>query len=213
MRSRIAAAALLLRLFVANSAFAQHGRPPSSSPPTPTESTATSSQAAANPGPARTANDAVYAEIGGPSLFYAVNFDRRFNDFSARIGFGFLHWSSPPSPVAGTGGASKSFFSLPFSLSYLGAGSQTNMFELGMGVSMYGEHKVYGPSADHSYEGSSRFKTSLLPNVLVGYRRQPADGGFILRTGLSLLLATGDLAPYRIPAFPWPYLALGAAFD
>jgi hypothetical protein len=47
--------------------------------------------------------------------------------------------------------------------------------------------------------------TVFLGHTVIGYRLQPPDGGFMLRTGLSPVFGKGVV-------LPWPYIALGGTF-
>ncbi len=155
----------------------------------------------------RTANNAVYAEGLGPGLYYSINYDRSFGDFAARVGFGYLSVSASSSSGGTEQTASASFFSIPITLSYLGIGSKRNMLELGAGATIL--HVGAGGSGfDTSSSNSANASaTMVLPVGMVGYRFQPPGGGFVLRAGISPVLA-GSI----IPVLPLPYLALGGAF-
>jgi hypothetical protein len=202
MHYRIIAATMLLRSCVVANGFSAPTLPPStvSGQPQPRQ-------------PEPEAQNAVYLEGGGPSVFFAVNYDRRFSGFAGRFGLGYLHWSSSRSDVAGTGGSSKSILSVPLSISYLGSRLRSHMFEAGLGASVYFEKDTYAPNLDRTYLGRTQTDLYLLPNFFLGYRLQPPAGGFVLRTGLSLLVSTDERAFYRLPLVPWPYLAMGGACD
>ncbi len=155
----------------------------------------------------RTANNAVYAEGLGPALFYSINYDRSFGDFSGRIGFGYLSVSAGASSGSTQETASASFFAVPVTVSYLGIGSKKHMLELGAGATIF--HVGAGASGFDTTSSSSASSSStfVLPVGIIGYRLQPPGGGFLLRAGISPVLAGSS-----IPVLPWPYLALGGAF-
>jgi hypothetical protein len=146
----------------------------------------------------RTANNSLYAEGLGPGLIYSLNYDRTFGDFAARIGFGYFSLSA----TAGSSSASVSYLTVPMTVSYLGIGSKKHIFELGAGASIL--HVGAGASS-FGVESSSSSATEVLPVGIIGYRMQPADGGFMLRTGISPVVAGGSV-------LPWPYIALGGTF-
>ena len=159
--------------------------------------------------PGRTAKNALYVEGLGPGLFYSIDYDRAFGDFSARVGFSYLSVSASGTSTSGASGgsASASFIAIPITVSYLGIGSVRNMLELGAGATIL--HLGAGASAFETSSKSSATEsaTAVLPTALAGYRFQPADGGFFFRVGLSLLFAGSSL-----PVLPWPYVGLGGTF-
>lgn len=155
--------------------------------------------APAAPKPEREAKNSIYAEGAGPGLFYSINYDRTISDFAVRLGIGYIGVSA--NAADGSAGASASFTTIPVTVSYLGIGSATHIFELGAGASILhmsaGAHAL-GVEADGS-------ATTALGTLIIGYRMQPADGGFMLRTGISPVFGHGIF-------LPWPYLALGGTF-
>jgi hypothetical protein len=157
----------------------------------------------------RTANNALYAEGLGAGLFYSLNYERSFGDFAGRIGFGYLSVSASSSDPNGqeSSSASASIFTVPLTISYLGIGTKTNIFELGAGATILhvGEGASFVDTDSSSTASGST--TLVLPHVVVGYRHMPPDGGFLFKAGVTALVA-GD----SIPVLPWPYVAFGAAF-
>jgi len=55
--------------------------------------------------------------------------------------------------------------------------------------------------------------TIVLGTALIGYRRQPADGGFQFRIGIEALvgkgLALSNPDPNKLGVLPWGYLSIG----
>jgi len=220
MHSRVFSVSLSVGLLAAASAWADPA--PEAAPPTPNENPtaapptgqppATVDTTAARERPAsgeeeRTANNVLYLEGLGPGLFYSINYERCFGDFSGRIGFGYVGLKA--SATAGSTGssASASFLVVPIMVNYLGIGSKRNMLELGAGVSVI--HMGAGAStftSDSSSSGSAS-STIVLGAVAAGYRFQPVDGGFVFRVGVAPLIGGNSL-----PVLPWPYLALGGTF-
>jgi hypothetical protein len=148
----------------------------------------------------REAKNAIYVDLLGPGVVYSLNYDREiFDDVSARIGISYLSVSA--SDGLGESAAS-SYLSIPITASYLGIGSKSNMLEVGGGVAIIS----YKGEAVVDTEGAEEDGTLLAMTALVGYRHQPADGGFVFRVGLSpmMVFSSGFL--------PWGYLSLGAAF-
>lgn len=151
----------------------------------------------------REAKNAIYLDLAGPGLIYSLNYDREIvPDLSARIGISYLAMGAS----AGDASAEFSYLALPITVSYLGLGSENNMFELGGGgviMNFSGSGIIESDDAEVSAGASV---TTLALTGLAGYRHQPADGGFVFRLGLSpmMILGAGFL--------PTGYLSLGAAF-
>jgi hypothetical protein len=157
----------------------------------------------------RTANNAIYAEGLGAGLFYSINYERVFGDFSGRVGFGYVSIGATATASNGTTGASASaaFMAIPLTVSYLGIGSKTHMFEVGAGATILNVGEGGSAFDAKSSSSSSGSQTLVLGDVITGYRLQPPDGGFFLRAGLNTILGGSEL-----PVLPWPYLALGGTF-
>jgi hypothetical protein len=156
----------------------------------------------------REAKNAIYVDLLGPGLFYSINYDRMLTeDLSARIGFSYLSFGASASD--GTGGASASaefsYWAVPITVSYLGIGSDSNMLEVGGGPVIM---NVKGSGVVETDETASAEASATLFAMtgMVGYRHQPADGGFVFRIGASPVMV------FDAGLLPWGYLSLGAAF-
>jgi hypothetical protein len=226
MRSFMFVAGLGVGVFIAASASAD----PAGSPPLPTpdatapstaapssSSTLAPSGAPSREAPAqqapvigeeeRTANNAVYVEGLGPGILYSINYERSLSDFALRVGFGYVSVSATSNSGSTQTQASASIITVPITLSYLGVGSKTNIFELGVGATIL--HAGEGASSidTDSSATASGSATVVLPHAVVGYRYMPPGGGFLFRVGISPIFA-GD----AIAVLPLPYLALGGVF-
>jgi hypothetical protein len=156
----------------------------------------------------RSAKNSIYAEGLGAGIFYSLNYDRTFGDFSGRVGFGYVSLRT----LASSDGTSTvtehaSLIAVPLTVSYLGIGSKKHMFELGAGATILNvgaNASAFDVNASSSSSGST---TVVFGNAILGYRLQPPDGGFLLRAGLNVILGGSEL-----PVLPWPYLALGGTF-
>ena len=204
MRFIVLISSLSIGLLASASAWADPA--PSDAPPAaqpPADTAGPPVRRAAESDDERTAENAVYLEGLGPALFYSVNYDRSFGDFAARVGFGYISVSAGDTQQS----ASASFIAVPITVSYLGIGSKRNMLELGAGATIF--HVGAGGSSFNTSSSSSASASStfVLPAGIIGYRYQPPGGGFVLRAGISPIIA-GSL----IPVLPLPYLALGGAF-
>jgi hypothetical protein len=120
----------------------------------------------------------VYAELGGPGLA-SLNFDTRFSKtnggFGGRAGIGGFS-------IEGSG-----IIFVPVGLNYLISKDNRNFFEVGAGVT-----PVFG--SGELTEGDNF--SSTFGHVLLGYRMQPADGGFTFRAFISPVFGSGYFIPY-----------------
>jgi hypothetical protein len=202
--SRLAVPLAAVVLSFSMSASAQDGAPPPVAPAAPAPA---AQPAAAAPAPAaeaapteRTANNALYVELGGPGLIYSLNYDRAIGPIGARIGIEY--WSLSAS--AGGSSSSVTWLNFPISVSYLGIGSLKHMFEVGAGVDI--SYFSAGASILGASGGSgSASAVTAWGTIILGYRYQPPDGGFFLRAGIDPLIGSGFF-------LPWPYVGLGATF-
>ncbi|HVW25153.1 MAG TPA: hypothetical protein VHC69_07255 [Polyangiaceae bacterium] len=147
-------------------------------------------------------DNAIYLEVMGASLFYAVNYERRLGDFAGRIGVGAMPLGNAAS--SGTeGGGTNWALTVPVTISYVGVGSRIHMLELGAGA-------TYGRGTSGSNGDTTN---DVFGNAFAGYRWQPLRsagyGGFIFRVGVDTILG---LARTTWLALPWPYLSVGATF-
>lgn len=119
----------------------------------------------------------VYFGIGGSGPIFSVNYDRRFGKKLNGVGF-----TSGLGFFGATGG---SIFSIPASINYL-FGKQNHFLKLAAGATL-----VIGSSNDF-FDGNSSSGTVVIGHVNLGYRYQPATGGFFARTGVSPLFFEGE---------------------
>jgi hypothetical protein len=153
--------------------------------------------------PERDANNAIYAELLGPGGIASIDYDRTFGDVSGRIGLGYFSVEATATDGTTTASSKASLTFIPITVSYLGIGSKKHMLELGAGASIVHLGGSASLGAAESTEGSA---TTVLGVGIVGYRLQPADGGFFLRAGFSPLFGSGGVIPW------WPHLGLGGVF-
>ena len=147
----------------------------------------------------RTANNALYVELLGAGFFYSLNYDRSFGPIAARVGFGYIGISGR---AADGSTASVAFVTVPVGLTYTGIGSKKHMFEIGAGATII--HVGAGVTS-FGLEGKNESATGAIFYPTLGYRLQPPDGGFFLRTGVDVLTGSGVF-------LPWPYVGLGGTF-
>lgn len=139
-----------------------------------------------------------YVEAGGPG-FISANYDFRFNKtrngWGMRAGLGYF------------GADGDNFFTVPLQVNYL-IGKRGHYFETGAGISyIRNSYEQYV-----NWHGSGYYATEpvvdnhILGSLTFGYRKQPVDGGFMFRVGLSPILYDGDFIPYL------PYISFGYSF-
>jgi hypothetical protein len=154
----------------------------------------------------RDANNSFFLEGGGPGLLYSVNYERVFeNDFGLRVGFSYTSLSAS----AGGSSASATFIAVPVIASYLGLREGNHILELGGGATAV---YISGSGSFGAFAGAA---SGVVPigTALIGYRRQPVNGGFQFRVGLEALvgkgLALSNPNPDSIGVLPWMYMSLG----
>lgn len=154
----------------------------------------------------RTADNNFFIEGGGPGLLYSLNYERIFEqDFGLRLGFSYQAFSAS----ASGGSASASFITIPVIASYLGVSSGNHVLELGAGgTAIYASGSATSGSVMAAGSGMTALGTAL-----IGYRRQPVDGGFQFRVGVEALVGKGlslsNPDPYKLGVLPWMYLSIG----
>jgi hypothetical protein len=167
--------------------------------------------AAATPafaGDDRSANNSIFIEGGGPGLAYSLNYERIFeNDFGLRVGFSYLSISA----TAGSASASATIWTVPILANYVGLSSGNHALELGGGATVIG----FSGAASGFGVSASGSGPAVLGTAILGYRRQPPNGGFQFRVGVEALIGKGlalsesSRDPDRVGVLPWMYLSLG----
>lgn len=164
----------------------------------PAEPAPPAAEPAPPPADEREANNALYLELLGASLFYSINYDRRIGDLALRGG---LMYFSVSSGVSSSGeSASASWIGIPLSVMY-NIGSIKHSFEVGAGITIH----HFGGSVNSLGVESTGSATTVLGHAILGYRFQPPQTGFFLRAGLSPIIGSGVF-------LPWPHVGLGATF-
>jgi hypothetical protein len=155
----------------------------------------------------REAKNAIYVDLLGPGLFYSINYDRMLTeDLSARIGFSYLSFGASAGDSTASASAEFSYWAVPITVSYLGIGSDSNMLEVGGGPVIMNVKGSGVVETDETASGAEASATLFAMTGMVGYRHQPADGGFGFRIGASPVMV------FDAGLLPWGYLSLGAAF-
>jgi hypothetical protein len=155
----------------------------------------------------RDANNSVFIEGGGPGLLYSLNYEHLFDDdLGIRVGFSYQPLSATASSGGGSGPAS--IIVVPILANYL-ASYGSSALELGGGATLI---RADGAASGNGLAVSGS-GTTVLGTAIMGYRRQPLDGGFQLRIGIEALvgkgLALSKPDPNKVGVLPWLYLSLG----
>jgi hypothetical protein len=156
------------------------------------------------------ADNSFFLEGGGPGLLYSINYERRIeNDFGLRIGVSYQSFSASASSGGSTSSASAAFVTVPVIASYLGIRSGNHILELGAGgTAIYASGSASGTGIAASGSGMTALGTAI-----IGYRRQPLEGGFQFRVGLEALMGKGlalsNPDPNAFGVLPWMYLSFG----
>jgi hypothetical protein len=136
------------------------------------------------------------------------------DQLGVRVGFSFLSLGASASVDGESVSAKAKMFFLPITVNYVGisSASKKHCLELGGGATIViasGAVSGGGISAEES--GAGAYGTAH-----VGYRIQPADGGFNFRVGMMAVFGPGlglsDPDPNSFGAFPWGYISLGGTF-
>ena len=143
----------------------------------------------------------VYFELLGNGGFYSVNYDIRFTD--RRDGLGGRAGLSYVSEPRDGEESNRNFFSIPVGVNYL-AGKNGHFFEAGAGITYYSGNIHLVDNVGDSVNGENT--NGIFGNLTFGYRKQPVDGGFSFRAGVSPIITKNSFKPY------WPYVSFGYAF-
>jgi hypothetical protein len=151
----------------------------------------------------------MYAEVGGPGVLFSINFDSRFNKGSRtglgyKAGLGFTLFDKDNKVVTPQGiyydYRTKTLYTFPLAINYvLAKPNSPNMVEVGVGVTVLSE-KASVLNYNEYKEG--RF----LGHVSFMYRRQPVDGGFSWRIGVTPIInPDGDIFPFAGLGFGYTF--------
>jgi hypothetical protein len=123
--------------------------------------------------------NAFFVELLGNGLLFSANYDVRVaNKFGIRAGIGYF------GSTDGEGG----ILTVPAMGNFL-LGSNGRYFEIGAGLTYV---KITGTEDIFDVDKSS----SVFGTLSFMYRRQPVDGGFMWKIGLTPFLAEGVFIPY-----------------
>ncbi|WP_207493501.1 hypothetical protein [Aridibaculum aurantiacum] len=151
--------------------------------------------------PLETSNKQFYTEVGGPGVLFSANLDGRFaagerTGWGYRAGLGFTlvddeTITTSPSGFQNYNYRTRSVATLPLGINYLfGKPGSPNMFEVGAGITVLSRRSSILNYNDYN-EGF------LLGHFSFMYRKQPVDGGFSWRVGMTPIInPDGDIFPF-----------------
>lgn len=132
-------------------------------------------------------NKAVFVELLGNGIIFSANYDMRFSKkpdgLGGRVGIGYVG-------VEGDG-----ILTVPVMANYL-LGKEGKYFEVGLGATFLSTDADVGSLDSSSLVGTMSFM----------YRRQPTDGGFMWKIGITPLFNSSAFTPF------WFGAGLGYAF-
>lgn len=136
----------------------------------------------------------IYMELLGPGISYSFNYDSRFqqslNGLGGRVGISYY---------AADG---NSMITIPIMVNYL-LGKEGKYFEMGIGGTYAGFN-----SKESAEDNEILFVdgSGVVGTMVFGYRKQPVDGGFLFRAGISPMFGKGNFIPY------YGYIGFGYSF-
>lgn len=133
-----------------------------------------------------------FAELGGPGILFSANVDHRFKKshlgFGGRAGIGFV--SGNFDNLNSYTGFPSSVITVPVQLNYIfGKNNSVHTFEVGVGATYLGR-KI------DLFDFYDSHQTQVFGTASFMYRRQPKNGGFSWRGGLTPLIAKGYIQPF-----------------
>lgn len=131
---------------------------------------------------------AIYFGVGGSALLFSANYDSRFSKRLNGAGFsvGLGSWF----------GGGVTVFTIPATLNYL-VGRKDHFLELGAGATFI--------TGTVDFFDSNETGSALLGHAVIGYRYQPATGGFFARAGFTPLYGYGDAVMFYHLGFGYSF--------
>ncbi|MDL2256875.1 hypothetical protein LJC06_01560 [Bacteroidales bacterium OttesenSCG-928-I14] len=149
-----------------------------------------------------------YVELAGPGLGVSANFDSRFKNkeaygFGYRLGLGFAQYKSF-STADIYNSKTKTVYTIPLGINYVfGKSKSSHTFEVGVGATILTKTISIAYDEDNNNVGEIG---NFIGHFSFLYRRQPVNGGFTWRIGISPIIGTsGDLIPYGLVGFGYAF--------
>jgi hypothetical protein len=204
--------ALLLVCLLSAPAFAD-GEAPATAAPATAPAGAPAPVAAPAPAAAslgvvaeKPAQNALYAELGGNSGWYSLNYERYLRpDAAIRVGFSYMSITASAGTGMNNASASATWATLPIMFDYLGLSSGGHTLELGAGVNM-----MYFGGTSATFDATA-MSSGVIPvgTATIGYRYSAPSGGFVFRAGYTpLFFVTTETKQ----VFHWGGMSFGYRF-
>jgi hypothetical protein len=152
------------------------------------------------------AQNAIYAEIGGNSGWYSLNYERFIMpDAAIRVGVSYMSVSATAGSGQNMGSANATWATLPLMFNYLGLHAGSHALELGGGVNM-----MYFSGSAATFDATA-MSSGVIPvgALTVGYRFSNPEGGFVFRAGYTpLIFVTTE----QKEIFHWGGMSFGYRF-
>lgn len=152
------------------------------------------------------APNALYAELGGNSGWYSLNFERYLRpDVAVRVGMSYMSVTATAGSGTNQASSSASWATLPIMAEYLGVSSGSHALELGAGINF-----MYF-SGNASTFDSTAMSSGIVPvgTATIGYRYSSPTGGFVFRAGYTpLFFVTTE----QKAVFHWGGMSFGYRF-
>lgn len=140
------------------------------------------------------ARHAGYFEIGGSAILPSVNYERRIGErWYGRVGLSFVSSESSQ--------GSDATFVVPLTASWVSRPASNHHLEAGGGVTI-----IAGDRQDfyETFDDDEKLSALALTGIF-GYRYQRPRGGFQFRSGMTPILAGGEI-------HPWFHISFGYAW-
>jgi hypothetical protein len=155
---------------------------------------------------ARPAENALYAELGGNSGWYSLNYERFLRpDMAVRVGLSYMSVSATAGSGMDQASASATWATLPLMFEYLGVHAGSHALELGAGVNM-----MYFSGNAATFDATA-MSSGVVPvgTATLGYRYSNPGGGFVFRAGYTPLIF---VTTQQKEIFHWGGLSFGYRF-
>jgi hypothetical protein len=155
---------------------------------------------------AQPAQNALYAELGGNSGWYSLNYERFIRpDAAVRVGLSYMSVTATAGSGTDQASANATWATLPLMFEYLGVHAGSHALELGAGVNM-----MYFSGTAATFDATA-MSSGIVPvgTATIGYRYSNPDGGFVFRAGYTpLIFVTTE----QKEIFHWGGMSFGYRF-
>ena len=131
------------------------------------------------------AQNALYAELGGNSGWYSLNYERFLKpDMAIRVGLSYMSVTATAGSGMDSASANATWATLPVMFEYLGVHAGSHALELGGGVNF-----MYFSGSAATFDATA-MSSGVIPvgTATIGYRYSNPEGGFVFRAGYTPLI-------------------------